>query len=152
MIGSKVEYVQAYTELNCLLRYFPKQYINKLPEKLIKFIGQNSSKQFEINVDYKSGLDKLNLCKKTYEILAVLKYNYWSTEEEKEHIREKLSENEKAFQNELNVKYNIDSLFKNRFTQIETNEKKLEMIEYKEPIFIKLVNFIRNFFGHNKYK
>ena len=42
MIGNKVEYIQAYTEIKCLLRYFPKQYIKKLPNKLIEFIDRNS--------------------------------------------------------------------------------------------------------------
>lgn len=148
MIGNKVEYIQAYTEINCLLRYFPKQYIKKLPNKLIEFIDRNSSKKYEIDIDYKVGLDKQNLSKKTYDLLSVLKYNYWSTEEEKEHIRQKLSQNEIAFQKELSEKYNTDNLFKTRTKEIETKEETVAMVEYKESIFTKLFNFIKKIFKH----
>lgn len=148
MIGNKVEYIQAYTEINCLLRYFPKQYIKKLPNKLIEFIDRNSSKKYEIDIDYKVELDKQNLSKKTYDLLSVLKYNYWSTEEEKEHIRQKLSQNEIAFQKELSEKYNTDNLFKTRTKEIETKEETVAMVEYKESIFTKLFNFIKNIFKH----
>ena len=86
MIGNNIEYIQAYTEINCLLKYFPKHYLEKLPDKLLKFIDENSNKQFEIEINYNNNLKQQNLSKKTYDILSVLKYNYWSTEEEKEHI------------------------------------------------------------------
>ncbi len=151
MIGNKVEYIQAYTEINCLLRYFPKQYIKKLPNKLIELIDRNSNKKYEINIDYKLGLDKQNLSKKAYDLLSVLKYNYWSTEEEKEQIRQKLNQNEILFQKELSEKYNTVNLFKNKTKEIETIETKKEnvaMVEYKESIFTILFNFIKNIFKH----
>ena len=80
--------------------------------------------------------------------MSVLKYNYWSTEEEKEQIRQKLSQNEIAFQKELSEKYNTDNLFKTRTKEIETKEETVAMVEYKESIFTKLFNFIKSIFGH----
>ena len=43
MIINNAEYVQAYTEVNCLLKYMPFSYINRLPEKLIILIENQSS-------------------------------------------------------------------------------------------------------------
>lgn len=143
MIGNNVEYIQAYTQINCLLRYFPKEYLKKLPVKLLNFIEENSSKEFEINVDYNCNLKEQNLSKKTYDILAVLKYNYWSTEEEKKSIREKLNENEKIFQKELSEKYNTDNLFKNK--KIEEAQA---LVEYKEKTLIqKIFDKIKSIFN-----
>lgn len=150
MIGNKVEYIQAYTEINCLLRYFPKQYIKKLPNKLIEFINRNSSKEYEIDIDYKVGLDKQKLSKKTYDLLSVLKYNYWSTEEEKEQIRKKLNQNEIAFQEELRKKYNPDNTYKNKQEQIELENTNLPVEIKKETIFKKLISSIKGLFNKNK--
>ena len=36
MIGNNIEYIQANTEIKCLLKYFPINYINKLPTKLLE--------------------------------------------------------------------------------------------------------------------
>ena len=38
MITNNAEYTQAYTEVNCLLKYMPYSYINKLPEELLTLI------------------------------------------------------------------------------------------------------------------
>lgn len=143
MIGNNVEYIQAYTQINCLLRYFPKEYLKKLPVKLLSFIQENSSREFEIEIDYNCNLKEQNLSKKTYDILAVLKYNYWSTEEEKKSIREKLNENEKIFQKELSEKYNTDNLFKNK--KIEEAQA---LVEYKEKTLIqKIFDKIKSIFN-----
>ena len=149
MIGNNIEYIKAYTEINCLLRYFPKQYLKKLPEKLIRFIDENSNKEFEIEIDYKASLDKQNLSKKTYDILAVLKYNYWSTEEEKEYIREKLTENEKIFQKELSEKYNVDNLFSRKATENSRENKEMQaLVRYKEKDIIqRIISKIKSFFN-----
>lgn len=149
MIGNNVEYIQAYTQINCLLRYFPKEYLKKLPVKLLNFIQENSSKEFEINVDFNCNLKEQNLSKKTYDILAVLKYNYWSTEEEKKSIRQKLNENEKIFQKELSEKYNTDNLFKNKKTE-ETviQENTQALVEYKGKTLIqKIFDKIKSIFN-----
>ena len=155
MIGSKIEYIQAYTEINCLLRYFPKQYIKKLPDKLVELIDRNSSKKYEIDINYKIGLDQQNLSKKAYDILSVLKYNYWSSEEEKERIRKKLNQNEIMFQKELTEKYNLDNLFKkkelhnNRWDK-EKIEENTALVEYKEKSFIqRIFDKIKRFFKKN---
>lgn len=150
MSGNNVEYIQAYTELNCLLKYFPKEYIKKLPVKLLDLIEKNTTEEFKINIDYNKDLNSLNLSEKTYNLLSVLKYNYWSTGEEKEIIAKKLNENEKTFQKELREKYNTDNLFKKKEQSIEeTIDTNLSMIQYKESILKKIINKLRNLFNKN---
>lgn len=95
MIGNNIEYIQAYTEIKCLLNYFPIDYINKLPNKLLEIIYKNSNQKYNIVIDLKKDLKSQNISKKTKDILAVLTYNYWSNESEKKAIIEQLNENEK---------------------------------------------------------
>ena len=53
MIGNNINYIKAYTEVNCLLEYLPQSYIDKLPKKLIELIQNQSNEQYNINIDTK---------------------------------------------------------------------------------------------------
>ena len=50
MIGTNVNYIKAYTEVNCLLEYLPQSYIDKLPRKLIELIQKQSNEQYNIEL------------------------------------------------------------------------------------------------------
>ena len=109
-------------------------------------IQSKFDEKYKINVDVKRNLQNQNLSKKARDILVVLKYNFWSNEDEKEELKKKLYENETKFQNELSEKYNTDNIFKNKDsnTKIETNTENVSMIEYKETWINKLMNKIQN--------
>lgn len=142
MIGN-IEYVQAYTEVNCLLKYFPNEYINKLPSKLLAMIQEKSDEKYNIIVDVNKDLESQNISKKAKDILVVLKYHYWSDESEKENLKKSFYENELAFQEELSKKYNSDNLFKNKKSNESEN---VSIIEHKESWFSKLFKKFKNLF------
>ena len=146
MIGKNIEYIQANTEIKCLLKYFPINYIKKLPTKLLEMIYKNSDDKYNIEVDLKKGLKNQNISKKAKDMLAVLTYNYWSSEDEKKDIIERLNENENTYQEKLREKYNSDSIFKDRERKAEAVENSNAMIEYKETIFIKIKNWFKRSF------
>lgn len=144
MIGNNEEYIQAYTEINCLLKHFPKEYINKLPTKLLNMIQSKSNKKYCIDVDIKKSLQYQNISKKTKDILVVLKYNYWSNVNEKENIKKKFYENEEKFQKELSEKYNVDNLFKKEILKTRKKESEnISIVEYKEKWYLKLINKLK---------
>ena len=147
MIGNKVEYARAYTEIECLLKYMPKEYIEKLPKKLIDLIHSQSDVMYKIPIDVNKNLTEQNFSKKTKDIIAVLKYNYWSTEDEKVALRNIFNENEKKYQEMLMEKYNPNDIFKKKETTKENQlDNNMQMIEYKENIFWKILNKIKNKF------
>ena len=137
-------YTKAYTEVNCLLQYLPQSYLDKLPKKLMELICDQSDTQYNIYiVTHKSLLEK-NFSDKAIALIAVLKYNYWSTDEEKQQLEKIFYENENAYQEELLEKYNPDNIFKKKKTEnIDTN---LQIVEYKENVFIQFFNKIKNLF------
>ena len=146
MIGNNIEYIQANTEIKCLLKYFPINYIKKLPTKLLEMIYRNSDEKYNIDVDLKKDLKNQNISKKTKDMLAVLTYNYWSRETERKDIIERLNENENNYQEELREKYNPDNIFKNRETKVEALENSVAMVEYKKSIFSKIKNWFKRTF------
>ncbi len=151
MIGNNVSYIKAYTEVNCLLGYLPQSYIDKLPKKLIELIQNQSNEQYNINIDTNKSLLEQEFSKKTKDLIAVIKYNYWSTDEEKQQLKQIFYENENRYQKELLERYNPNDIFKKRETKIEMTqqeetENNVQMELYKESIFARFFNKIKNLF------
>ena len=150
MISNNVSYIRAYTEINCLLEYLPQTYINKIPKKLIKLIKNQANKQYNISIDTNKSLLEQNFSKRTKDLIAVIKYNYWSTAEEKQQLKQIFYDNEDKYRKESLEKYDPNNIFKNREEKIEVSqpEKKnnIQMVVYKENIFIKFFNKIKKFF------
>lgn len=146
MIGTKEETIQTYTEIGCLLKYFPNSFIEKLPNKLLEIINSKADRKYFIDVDTDKSINEQNISNKTKMILAVLTYNYWSNEKQKNVIRKKLYDNEEIYQRKLSKKYNPDNLFKNKKPKVETIENLVAMVEYKESIFTKIKNWFKRTF------
>lgn len=147
MTGTKEETIQTYTEIGCLLKYFPNSFIEKLPNKLLEIINSKADRKYIIDIDTNKSINEQNISNKTKIILAVLTYNYWSNEKQKDIIRKKLYDNEEIYQRKLSEKYNPDALFKNKATKIETVENSVAMLEYKESIFTKIKNWFKRIFN-----
>lgn len=151
MTGNNVNYIKAYTEFNCLLEYLPQLYIDRLPKKLVELIQKQSNEQYNINIDTNKSLLEQNFSKKTKDLIAVIKYNYWSTEEEKQQLKQTFYDNEKKYQIELLEKYNPNDIFKKKETKTEIPKEEVientsQMVVYKENIFARFLNKIRNIF------
>ena len=138
--------VKTLSETYCLLKHFPKAYIEKIPPKILELINHFSDSKYYIDIDTEKTLDEQNISEETKNMLIVFKYNYWSTEGEKQMIYDKLDENEMKYQQELREKYNYENIFKNKSTQVNVAEKNVGMIEYKEPIFKSILNRIKSIF------
>ena len=111
-------YTKAYTEVNCLLQYLPQSYLDKLPKKLMELIRDQADTQYNIYIDTNKSLLEQNFSDKAIALIAVLKYNYWSTDEEKQQLEKIFYENENAYQEELLEKYNPDNIFKRKKLKI----------------------------------
>lgn len=146
MIGNNINYIKAYTEVNCLLEYLPQSYIDKLPKKLIELIQNQSNEQYNINIDTNKSLLEQNFSKKAKDLIAVIKYNYWSTNEEKQQLQQIFYDNENKYQKELSEKYDLDNIFKKKESKMEMPqiENNFQMVVYKENIFIRIFNKLKN--------
>ncbi len=158
MNGNSEEYIQAYTEVNCLLEHFPNELIEKLPKNILNMIKNKSDEKYVIQIDTNKKIQDNNISKKTKDILTVLKYNFWSNEEEKEKLKKIFYENEAREQEELSKKYDIDKAFndqKIKTEEVEENKNEVieetinenaMLIEHKESFISKIINKIKNIF------
>ena len=126
--------------------------LNKIPSKFIKFLSDNSSKNYECDFDYTKPLKEINISEEARGIIAMICLNYWCiTDEQKEKFKSHLTKNELKFQKEMRRKYNPDNLFKNKVEKNVVDTVKIEhkeLIEYKEQkwnhkILDKLLNIFR---------
>ena len=149
MMNNNINYIKAYTEVNCLLEYLPQSYIEKLPKKLIDLIKKQSNEKFNIYIDTNKSLLDQNFSNKTKDLIAVIKYNYWSTDEERKQLKNIFYENENKYQEELLEKYNPNDIFKKREQRVKvTNpiDSNTQITLYKENIFTKFLNKLKNLF------
>lgn len=151
------ELLKAYTEVDVILSYMEKVYIDKVPKKMRELFRNEKLQGYKPNINPKIPLDEQNLQNKTYDILAMLNLNYWcESEEEKQELISIYAENDRKKEAELREKYNPDNLFKKKELQEEKIEQKISeenkaLIEYRENnLFKRIINKIMNLFKkHN---
>lgn len=141
----------AYAEIEEILRYMPKIYVDKIPTKLKDFFYQERDEKHIFKYDNSKKLANQNITKKTRTLLAILKLNYWCiSEEERNRWKDKFIKNEENHQKHLREKYNPDDLFKKAINGIKDNTQHMELTEYKQKgILVKILEKIKNLFKNS---
>lgn len=138
------EMQKAYAEVYEVLHNMPKEYIQKIPKKIIEMLKENKLANYQVKLEAKNIVDATKLTKTTMAILAIFQYQYWCTNEKaRSKLYKMYAKNEETYQKELREKYNPDKIFKEKETKKEEN---LAIVQYKENIFTKLYNFVRRLF------
>lgn len=140
-----VEFSESISEVLDILNYMEESYMDKLPKKFIDFLEKNKSKDYIPDLNHSQKLNEMNLKEKTKDIIAVIYMNYWCSDREKSEYSKILIQNQKKYQEELRRKYNPDNIFKNQDKEKSLKEEN-SIIEYKQPIFKKIANKIKDFF------
>ncbi|MCI8291464.1 MAG: hypothetical protein HFJ25_04355 [Clostridia bacterium] len=141
----------AYAEIEEILRYMPKIYVDKIPTKLKDFFYQERDKKHSFKYDSSKKLANQNISKKTRTLLAILKLNYWcNSEDEKSRWKDKFIKNEENHQNYLREKYDPDNLFNKDMNDIKDKAQNMDLIEYRpKGILVKILDKIKKFFKIN---
>lgn len=144
---------QAYTEVNEIIKYLPKEYVEKIPIEYRRLFNDASLEDYPVNIDPDKGILEQKLVYETLVILTILKLNYWcESEEEKEKIRKQLEENERANA----IKYDISKLNEKNTPSEKTSNNDETMREKassnlpakaeKQSIISRIIARIKKFF------
>ena len=140
------EQSMAYTEVLEVLKYMPKQEVNKIPKDIMDYYYSNKDREYSYKIDKTKTFKEQELSEKAKVVLAILFRDYWATDEQKEKIKRK--EQNDLLLNELKKKqkYNSENIF------VKNDEKNTtELIEYKEKnAHNKIIDFIKKLLGKNK--
>ncbi len=143
-----IEYSNSLYQINEILKYVTPNLKARIPKKVISYIENNKSKDFNWKIDKTMSLEKQNLLPTTKELLTVLYRDYMCDDIEKKKLNKVLNDNQIKHENELREKYNPDNIF-----SYETNKRTIENIEnneivsYKESFLSKIINKIKSFFS-----
>lgn len=152
----KDEYSIAYAEVLHYLKGIRKKQIMLIPKGLIEYFKANKSQTYKCNFDYNKPLNEIEISNKAKGIIGMICLNYWSNSNNKKKIfLEKIEENEKIYQKELNEKYSYDNIFKksNKDKNLENEEESLDLEPTKKvKLFEKIINKLKQYFNKNNIK
>lgn len=137
----------AYAEVYAILQELNEEEYNKIPPEVIKTIEANRNEEYEYELDDELELKDQPMLSETKAILFNLFRDYLATPEQKAKIIR--MQNEARQKNELKKQqmYNTD-VFANKpkENQSSNNNETMQIVEYKENFFKKILNKIKSFF------
>ena len=141
---------QAYSEIDEFLGLLSEEQRNEIPKKLRDFFKEEKDKDYVKNINPNIPIKDQNLKEETLAIIALLNLQYWcKDEEEKKRLQAIYAQNEKKYQDMLYKKYNPNDIFKKKDETVTENnikqEENMQIIEYKESIFKRIINKILDF-------
>jgi len=92
-MDKEIEYIKAYTELACLLAAMPKEMTEQIPPHAKSAIKSKYDEKYAIKFDKDNPVEKYNFSRKMKSLLAVLKYNCWASESEKQKMMSRFDNN-----------------------------------------------------------
>lgn len=146
------EYANAYTEILEIIKFIPDSDYEKIPSEYIQVFQKNSNVNYRFIYNPKKTLDEQNVSKTTKEIIALLYRDFWANNERKKKILQYQENRRLQIEKAKNEKYNPNLIFKQPALksqiseEIQENKKEVSMVCYKENIFTRFFNFIRNIF------
>ena len=143
-------YACAYKEVIEVLKHTKREDVNKIPKSRILLWRINMNKDYDFKIDTTKTLEEQNLSKEAKAIIANIFKKYWATDYQKERIEAKEKYDIEQMEKEKYKKYNPDDIFKNRKQTIQQENgvsNTIAMVEYKEPLFKRILNKIKNIFN-----
>ena len=147
-----IKYANAYSEVLEILKYIPVDDYNKIPKTKIELFKMNANNDYRFNYTPSKTLDEQKVSKIAKGIIAILFRDYWATDIQREKIINSQKYYRIKLEEEKRKKYNTN-IFQDRNNNkhkkyieenISTNE--VSMVEYKEPLFRKIINKIKEIF------
>lgn len=131
----KVEYKQAFSEVDAIMCLMPTELLNKIPKEFIQIIRQEKDMAYNPNIT--EPFEEQKLMDETIIILGLIYRDFLTSAEEKKKLQLEDAEELRKVQEELKEKYNPENVFKNRNTNIKRTEEKKDLIKYEEKNWIK---------------
>lgn len=145
-----IQYANAYTEVLEILKNISQEDYNKVSKGKINLFEHNANKEYIFNYDSTKTLEEQNVSKTARAIIAILFRDYWATDEQRNKIKAFQNNKIHQIEEENRQKYNTD-IFKNRKNSaaevINEQAENMQLVEYKENIFKRILRFFRKMFG-----
>lgn len=144
-------YPKAYKEVIEVLKYVPKESVDKIPQIMLNTLNLKMDKNYEFFIDIDKSFEEQELLDETKAILANIFRDYWATPYQKERIETKEKYDRQKEEEEKREQYNPDDIFRknnkeNIEERIEKNTNNLPIELKKEKFYRKIINFFKKVF------
>ena len=136
----------AYSEVYTILQELNEEEYIKIPPEAIEAIRENRNLEYDYELDNEHELKDQTMLPETKAILFIIFRDYLATSDQKNKIIR--MQNEERQKNELKKRqrYNIDIFNKENRNVVQKEHETVQMVEYKENIFMRILNKIKKFF------
>ncbi len=142
----KDNYKKAYKEIVEILRYVPKESVNKIPKNMIEVFTTNMDNEYEFHIDINKNFEEQKILEETKAILANIFRDYWATPYQKERIIAHENYDRQKIEKQKNDKYNPNDIFKIKNKNQEEKANNLP-VEHKEKFYKKILGFLKKIFN-----
>ncbi len=147
----KREYEEAFVEVDEILKIMPIDLLVKIPTQFRKIISENKATDYAVKIE--EPLEDQKLKTETIAILGLMYRDFLASPEERERLQQKDAEELQQVEKEMQEQYDITNVFEQRKAkrlneQEQTGEYSTDLVEYKEPGFLKkLFNLVKGLFS-----
>lgn len=147
-----VKYAIAYREVFEILKYIPKADYDKIPNEKIELYKTMQDKNYNFKYDPSKTLDEQNISKRAKAIIGLLFRDYWATEIQRQKILAKQKYERQKIEEEKSKNFQYGDIFKNisKKEDITNTIPNNTLVEYKESVFTRILNKIKNIFKIKK--
>lgn len=134
---------RAYSEVYSFLNALGNNYISKIPNTLYNTIKENRDKSYSPIYYSNENIHKYNISQEGLALISAINLQYWCDSKEQKLALKEAYINNDTIEKE---KYSYDNLFKKEDSKL-VGENCVDIIEYKECFFNKIINRIKSFFS-----
>ena len=146
-------YSKAYKEVTEILKYVPKESIDKIPKEMLEMFEAKMDRTYNFEIDINKDFEEQELLDETKAIFANIFRDYWANPYQKEKIEAKEKYDRQKAEEEKYKKYNLDDLYKKKTIAEEQKEEinsgssdNLPYVIKEENIWRKIINFFKKMF------
>ena len=154
-----LEYRECYSEVLEVLRHMERRYVDKIPKKVIMYLYDNCSLDYEFHID--RPLDEVSLRQYSVDLLDAIKKCFWTGRQKRDEYFIKLSEEIRETEEKTKEADGIDKSMneklekENQFTKIDVDAENLPIspipvVGTIQKIFYKIKYYVLKFI--DKYK
>lgn len=133
---------QAFSEVYDIINHLDTKLYNRIPTSFIEMIKENKDNTYQPQIDYRISINKQKLLKDTRTILSLIYRDYICSVQKREELKYNDIMELKKEQEENAIELNHEDIFKKKKQDVSINLN-TEIVEYKENIFKRIINFIR---------
>lgn len=137
---------QAFSEVYDIINHLDTKLYNRIPTSFIEMIKENKDNTYQPQIDYRISINKQKLLKDTRTILSLIYRDYICSVQKREELKYNDIMELKKEQEENAIELNHEDIFKKKKQDVSINLN-TEIVEYKENIFKRIINFIKKKMG-----